>query len=60
MLIVLSLFFLLVWLVFIKFQWLPFNRNWKIIIYESEVAQIPAAVVQGQVTVQDAAAPLRR
>jgi multidrug resistance efflux pump len=31
MLIVLSLYFLIVWLVFIKFQWLPWNRTWKTI-----------------------------
>lgn len=33
MVIVLSLFFLVVWLVFFKFHWLPWNRPWKITIY---------------------------
>jgi len=33
MLIVLSLFFLVVWLVFLKLKWLPFNRTWKITIW---------------------------
>jgi hypothetical protein len=33
MLIVLSLFFLLVWLVFFKFHWLPWNRPWKITVW---------------------------
>lgn len=32
MLIVLSLFFILVWLVFFKFQWLPWNRGWKMTV----------------------------
>lgn len=32
MLIVLSLFAIIVWLVFFKFKWLPFNITWKIII----------------------------
>jgi len=38
MLIVLSLFFLVVWLVFFKFQWLPWNRPWKYTIYTMAVA----------------------
>lgn len=38
MLIVLSLFFLVVWLVFLKFKWLPFNRTWKIIIWTTALA----------------------
>lgn len=33
MLIVLSLFFLVVWLVFFKFHWLPWNRPWKYTVY---------------------------
>jgi len=45
MLIVLSLFFLLVWVVFIKFQWLPWNRTWKIIV--ATVALMIALVVVG-------------
>lgn len=32
MLIVLGLFFLIVWLVFFKFKWLPFNTSWKVAI----------------------------
>ena len=43
MLIVLSLFFLLVWLVFIKFRWLPRNRPWKIAV--ASVALVIALVV---------------
>lgn len=38
MLIVLSLFFLIVWLVFLKFKWLPFNRTWKIVIWTTALA----------------------
>jgi len=38
MLIVLGLFFLIVWLVFFKFQWLPWNRGWKITIYTTAIA----------------------
>jgi len=45
MLIVLSLFFLLVWVVFIKFQWLPWNRTWKVIV--ATVALVIALVVVG-------------
>lgn len=45
MLIVLSLFFLLVWLVFIKLQWLPWNRLWKTIV--ATVALVIALVVVG-------------
>ena len=40
-----TLFFLLVWLVFIKFQWLPWNRTWKIFV--STVALAIALVVVG-------------
>ncbi len=32
MLIVLGLFFIIVWLVFFKFKWLPFNTSWKVAI----------------------------
>lgn len=45
MLIVLSLFFLLVWLLFIKFRWLPWNRTWKAIV--ATVALVIALVVVG-------------
>lgn len=45
MLIVLSFFFLLVWLVFVKFQWLPWNRAWKIGV--ATVALVIALVVVG-------------
>jgi len=45
MLIVLSLFFLLAWLVFIKLQWLPWNRTWKTIV--ATVALVIALVVVG-------------
>ena len=45
MLIVLSLFFLLVWVVFIKFRWLPWNRTWKVIV--ATVALVIALVVVG-------------
>jgi RND family efflux transporter MFP subunit len=38
MLIVLGLFALIVWLIFFKFQWLPWNRGWKITIYTTAVA----------------------
>jgi multidrug resistance efflux pump len=38
MLIVLGLFFLIVWLVFLKFKWLPFNRTWMIIIWTTALA----------------------
>ena len=33
MLIVLSLFFLFVWLIFFKLEWLPWNRGWKVTVY---------------------------
>ena len=33
MLIVLGLFFFIVWLVFFKFKWLPWNTAWKTSIY---------------------------
>lgn len=45
MLIVLSLFFFVVWLVFLKFKWLPFNRTWKITIWT--VALVICLVVLG-------------
>lgn len=32
MLIVLGLFFIIVWLVFFKFKWLPLNTTWKVLI----------------------------
>jgi multidrug resistance efflux pump len=34
----LALFFLVVWIVFLKFKWLPFNRTWKIIIGTTALA----------------------
>ncbi len=45
MLIVLSLYFLVVWLVFIKFQWLPWNRAWKTVVFS--IAAFVALVVVG-------------
>ena len=45
MLIVLSLYFLVVWLVFIKLQWLPWNRTWKTVVYS--IAALVAVVVIG-------------
>ena len=45
MLIVLSLFFILVWLVFFKFQWLPWNRGWKITV--ATMAMTIALIVIG-------------
>jgi multidrug resistance efflux pump len=45
MLIVLSLFFAIVWLIFFKFQWLPWSRGWKITVYT--VALAIALVVVG-------------
>ena len=45
MLIVLSLYFLAVWLVFFKFKWLPYNRIWKTIVWS--IATIIALVVVG-------------
>ena len=45
MLIVLSLFFLIVWLVFFKFHWLPWNRGWKITVYTTAI--VIALVVVG-------------
>jgi RND family efflux transporter MFP subunit len=45
MLIVLSLYFVVVWLVFIKLQWLPWNRTWKTVVYS--IAALVAVVVVG-------------
>jgi RND family efflux transporter MFP subunit len=45
MLIVLSIYFLLVWLIFIKLQLLPWNRAWKTVIYG--IAAAVALVVVG-------------
>jgi RND family efflux transporter MFP subunit len=45
MLIVLSLYFVVVWLVFIKLQWLPWNRTWKTVVYS--IAALVAVVVIG-------------
>ena len=45
MLIVLSLYFLVVWLVFFKFKWLPYNRTWKTIVWG--VATSIALIVVG-------------
>lgn len=45
MLIVLALYFLVVWLVFIKLQWLPWNRTWKALVYS--IAAFVALVVMG-------------
>jgi RND family efflux transporter MFP subunit len=45
MLIVLSLYFVVVWLVFIKLQWLPWNRAWKTVVYS--IAALVAVVVVG-------------
>jgi RND family efflux transporter MFP subunit len=45
MLIVLSLYFLVVWLVFIKFKWLPWNRVWKTVVFS--IAAFVALVVVG-------------
>ena len=33
MLIVLSFFFLIVWLIFFKLEWLPWSRGWKVTVY---------------------------
>ena len=33
MLIVLAFFFLVVWLIFFKLEWLPWNRGWKVTVY---------------------------
>jgi RND family efflux transporter MFP subunit len=38
MLIILSIFFLIVWLIFFKFEWLPWSRGWKITVYTIAVA----------------------
>jgi RND family efflux transporter MFP subunit len=45
MLIVLSLYFLVVWVVFITLQWLPWNRTWKTVVYS--IAALVAVVVVG-------------
>lgn len=45
MLIILSLYFVIVWLVFIKFKWLPWNRSWKSIVFS--LAAFVAVVVVG-------------
>jgi RND family efflux transporter MFP subunit len=45
MLIVLSLYFLVVWLVFIKFELLPWSRGWKTLVYG--IAVTVALVVVG-------------
>ncbi|MDH3993153.1 MAG: hypothetical protein OEV47_09575 [Gammaproteobacteria bacterium] len=45
MLIVLALYFVVVWLVFIKLKWLPWNRTWKTIVYS--IAAFVALVVIG-------------
>ncbi|MEH6549120.1 MAG: efflux RND transporter periplasmic adaptor subunit [Pseudomonadales bacterium] len=45
MLIVLSLYFVVVWLVFGKFKWLPWNRLWKTVVYS--IAGLVALVVVG-------------
>lgn len=45
MLIVLSIFFGVVWLIFFKFQWLPWSRGWKITVYT--IALTIALVVVG-------------
>ena len=45
MLIVLSLYFLFVWLVFFKFKWLPFNKVWKTIVWS--IATSIALIVLG-------------
>ena len=33
MLIVLALYFLVIWVVFFKFKWLPYNKTWKTIVW---------------------------
>ena len=38
MLIILSVFFLVVWLIFFRFNWLPWTRGWKITVYSIAVA----------------------
>jgi multidrug resistance efflux pump len=45
LLIVLSLYFVVAWLVFIKFKWLPWNRTWKAIVFC--IAAFVALVVIG-------------
>jgi len=45
MLIVLSLYFLVVWLVFIKFKRLPWKRTWKTLVFS--IAAFVALVVIG-------------
>jgi multidrug resistance efflux pump len=38
MLIVLSFFFAIVWLIFFKFQWLPWSRGWKVTVYTAALS----------------------
>ena len=38
MLIVLSLFFAIIWLIFFKFQWLPWSRGWKVTVYTAALS----------------------
>ena len=45
MLIVLSVFFAIIWLIFFKLQWLPWNRGWKFSVYTA--ALVIALVVVG-------------
>ena len=45
MLIVLSVFFAIIWLIFFKLQWLPWSRGWKVTVYT--VALAIALVVVG-------------
>ncbi len=45
MLIVLSLYFIVVWLVFFKFKWLPYNKTWKTIVWS--IATTIAFIVVG-------------
>jgi multidrug resistance efflux pump len=45
MLIVLSFFFLIVWLIFFKWEWLPWSRGWKVTVYTA--ALVIALVVVG-------------
>jgi len=45
MLIVLALYFVVVWLVFIKLKWLPWNRTWRTIVFS--IAAFVALVVIG-------------
>lgn len=38
MLIVLLFFFAIVWVIFFKFQWLPWSRGWKVTVYTAALA----------------------